>query len=364
MKYQLGDHLGSSHVVLDDSGNLINREEYTPYGETSFGSFVRKRYRFTGKERDEESGLYYHGARYYAPWLGRWASTDHAGSRSRDGELLYTYSRNDPLRFADLTGMEAQDATNIITSREVVTNQGQTIRYTVQVEASQIKIHSSRGGREDPLTIWLQSSSPKPLWGQTPNDPERSQSIAGTQLTRVDLLRTGELLEAERLLGTETAATRFQPGLGGRYTWGTTGKGNILLPLRGGSRVDIDWLNTLLSFEALGVRGEGPITFLYMAGKSAWTVADTVTSWFHQRAAKQSGLESFRQAASQSFETFKGHLEAFASAEEAIAAGLAGSFYTRRWHFRDVLHPDLVREAEKTLKEVRLTDLQKTPSQL
>ena len=37
--------------------DFINREEYFPYGETSFGSFARKRYRFTGKERDEESGL-------------------------------------------------------------------------------------------------------------------------------------------------------------------------------------------------------------------------------------------------------------------------------------------------------------------
>src|SRR5262249_41123160 len=69
LKYHLGDHLGSSSVVVDDTGAWLNREEYTPYGETSFGSFARKRYRFTGKERDEESGLYYHGARYYAPWV-------------------------------------------------------------------------------------------------------------------------------------------------------------------------------------------------------------------------------------------------------------------------------------------------------
>ncbi len=75
-KYHLGDHLGSSNLVIDDSGAWINREEYTPYGETSFGSFARKRYRFTGKERDEESGLYYHGARYYAPWVARWTTVD------------------------------------------------------------------------------------------------------------------------------------------------------------------------------------------------------------------------------------------------------------------------------------------------
>ena len=74
--FQLADHLGSSLAIVDGSGTLTNREEFTPYGETSFGSYTLKRYRFTGKERDSESGLGYHGARYYAPWLARWGSAD------------------------------------------------------------------------------------------------------------------------------------------------------------------------------------------------------------------------------------------------------------------------------------------------
>src|SRR5919197_5413839 len=78
VQFHLGDHLGSSNVVVDSGGAFVNREEYTPYAETSFGSFARKRYRFTGKERDEESGLNYHVARCYAPWLGRWLSCDPA----------------------------------------------------------------------------------------------------------------------------------------------------------------------------------------------------------------------------------------------------------------------------------------------
>ena len=83
VQFHLGDHLGSSNVVVDSAGALVNREEFTPYGETSFGSFARKRYRFTGKERDEESGLAYHGARYYAAWLGKWLSCDPMGVRTR-----------------------------------------------------------------------------------------------------------------------------------------------------------------------------------------------------------------------------------------------------------------------------------------
>lgn len=108
VKYHLGDHLGSSNLVVDDAGSVINREEYTPYGETSFGSFARKRYRFTGKERDEESGLNYHGARYHAPWLGRWTSSDPAGIV--DGPNLYSYVANNPLRLKDATGLQSYDS--------------------------------------------------------------------------------------------------------------------------------------------------------------------------------------------------------------------------------------------------------------
>ena len=90
VKYQLGDHLGTSQLVVDDSGAWINREEVTPYGETSFGGFARKRYRFSGTERDEESGLNYHGARYFAAWSARWVSPDPAGGV--DGVNLFQYS--------------------------------------------------------------------------------------------------------------------------------------------------------------------------------------------------------------------------------------------------------------------------------
>jgi RHS repeat-associated protein len=76
VQFHLGDHLGSSNVVVDSGGALVNREEFTPYGETSFGSFAKKRYRFTGMERDEESGLHFHNARYYLSWLLRWLSVD------------------------------------------------------------------------------------------------------------------------------------------------------------------------------------------------------------------------------------------------------------------------------------------------
>ncbi len=111
IRYQFGNHLGSASLELDDQAQIISYEEYTAYGSTSYQAVrstteVSKRYRYTGKERDEESGFYYHGARHYAPWLGRWVSADPAGLV--DGGDLYLYGKNDPIRYTDESGLEAE----------------------------------------------------------------------------------------------------------------------------------------------------------------------------------------------------------------------------------------------------------------
>jgi RHS repeat-associated protein len=107
-RYQLDNHLGSSSLELDEHGAVISYEEYYPYGSTSYqagrsaAEVSLKRYRYTGKERDEETGLYYQGARYYAPWLGRWTSCDPAGMV--DGPNPYRYGRNNPILYIDPNG--------------------------------------------------------------------------------------------------------------------------------------------------------------------------------------------------------------------------------------------------------------------
>src|SRR6516162_2225253 len=63
-----------------------------------------KRYRYTGKERDEENGFTYHGARYHAPWLGRWTRADPIGIA--DGTNLYAYGRNNPILLVDPNGLQ------------------------------------------------------------------------------------------------------------------------------------------------------------------------------------------------------------------------------------------------------------------
>ncbi|AKU92966.1 RHS repeat domain-containing protein [Vulgatibacter incomptus] len=109
-RYQLDNHLGSAALELDDAAQIISYEEYFPYGATSFRALKsgvdvsEKRYRYTGMERDEETGLNYHSARYFAPWLGRWTSADPAGFV--DGLNLFRYCDDSPVGGLDPTGTQ------------------------------------------------------------------------------------------------------------------------------------------------------------------------------------------------------------------------------------------------------------------
>jgi len=111
IRYQLSNMIDSACVEFDEAGALISYEEYFAFGGTSYRSVRRdidvplKRYRYVGKERDDETALYYYGARYYSPWLGRWISPDPAGLK--DGTSFYVYTRDNPVRLVDPTGRQA-----------------------------------------------------------------------------------------------------------------------------------------------------------------------------------------------------------------------------------------------------------------
>ncbi len=111
-RYQFANHLGSAALELDDTAAIISYEEYFPYGGTSLQTVSGavevslKRYRYQAKERDEETGLDYFGARHYAAWLGRWVSADPAGHV--DGLNLYQFVRGNPLIFTDPGGTQSE----------------------------------------------------------------------------------------------------------------------------------------------------------------------------------------------------------------------------------------------------------------
>jgi len=107
LRYSLEDHLGSCVMELDQQAQLISEEGYYPFGATAWmppppeTEVSYKFIRYSGKEMDV-SGLYYYGARYYAPWLQRWISPDPAGTV--DGLNLYVFVGNNPLIFIDGNG--------------------------------------------------------------------------------------------------------------------------------------------------------------------------------------------------------------------------------------------------------------------
>nr|WP_315874560.1 RHS repeat-associated core domain-containing protein [Leptodesmis sichuanensis] len=111
IRYQFGNHLGSDSLELDEQSQIISYEEYAPYGSSTYQAVrsqteTAKRYRYTGKERDEETGLDYHGARYCAPWLGRWTACDPAGEE--EGSNLYQYCFGNPTGFVDPDGQSGK----------------------------------------------------------------------------------------------------------------------------------------------------------------------------------------------------------------------------------------------------------------
>jgi RHS repeat-associated protein len=126
IRYQYGNHLGTASLELDGSNDalIISYEEYYPFGSTSYQATDQirevplKRYRYIGKERDEESGLEFHGARYYAVWLGRWVSSDPLGIA--DGINLYLYARGNPITLIDDSGNQSKPAKFVDTKAQLM----------------------------------------------------------------------------------------------------------------------------------------------------------------------------------------------------------------------------------------------------
>ena len=111
VRYQFGSHLGSVSLELDNDAQIISYEEYAPYGSTSYQAVrseteAAKRYRYARMERDEESGLSYQSARYYAMQIARWISPDPAGFQ--DGTNRYEFVRSNPIEYSDPNGQTAK----------------------------------------------------------------------------------------------------------------------------------------------------------------------------------------------------------------------------------------------------------------
>jgi RHS repeat-associated protein len=121
--YYFADHLGTAQTITDQQGNLCYDADFYPYGgeRTPILDTCDSAYKFTGKERDSESGLDMFGARYYGSSLGRfmtpdWAAKPTAVPYAYFGDPqslnLYSYVGNNPLKRADPDGHCPSDNPN------------------------------------------------------------------------------------------------------------------------------------------------------------------------------------------------------------------------------------------------------------
>lgn len=106
------DALGSVVAASDESGQLLWRKDYAPFGEQLDSIAEGEKLAYTGKEHDDATGLTYFGARYYDPTLGRFMGIDPAGIDPTDPFTFnrYSYANNNPYRFLDPDGRQSQEA--------------------------------------------------------------------------------------------------------------------------------------------------------------------------------------------------------------------------------------------------------------
>lgn len=104
--YYHPDHLGSSSYITNLDGEVVQHIEYVPFGEV----FVEERnniwntpYLFNAKEFDEETGMYYYGARYYEPKVSLWISVDKLSEEDLKVSS-YCYTDNNPIKYLDPDG--------------------------------------------------------------------------------------------------------------------------------------------------------------------------------------------------------------------------------------------------------------------
>jgi RHS repeat-associated protein len=110
------DHLGTGTILTDGSGLPYQFFLNLPFGETffeqhSYTEDYNNPYKFNGKELDEETGLYYYGARYYDPKVSIWLSVDPLAEEFPSWSP-YAFCNNNPLYYTDPTGMSAEPPVN------------------------------------------------------------------------------------------------------------------------------------------------------------------------------------------------------------------------------------------------------------
>ena len=145
--YYHPDHLGSSSYITNLDGEVVQHIEYVPFGEV----FVEERnniwntpYLFNAKEFDEETGLYYYGARYYEPRISLWISTD-PKQESYFAFSSYVYCGNNPLIYIDPNGKEWEDPAQAEKLKAKIDNKITSIQKSILVQKARLESNQAKG---------------------------------------------------------------------------------------------------------------------------------------------------------------------------------------------------------------------------
>jgi RHS repeat-associated protein len=161
--YYHTDHLGSTRLVTDSDKNIVSAVTYHPFGNPSIkeGS---ETYLFNGKEKDSIN-MYYYGARYYDPTLGRFITRDPLNGMTANSQLLnrYSYCLNNPVNSLDPTGLVVVTMSNDETGVDItITGEGMFIgwdcdgiHYTLAISSDMLTWELSwfEDGIEKTMTI-------------------------------------------------------------------------------------------------------------------------------------------------------------------------------------------------------------------
>ncbi|MFQ5664071.1 MAG: RHS repeat-associated core domain-containing protein [Terriglobia bacterium] len=185
--YYFEDHLGTSRIITDASGSPCYDADFYPFGgERVYLDTCPQPYKFTGRERDAESGLDYFGARYYASTLARFTSPDpinfHIGRAANPQRLnIYSYVINNPLRYVDAFGLELWRV--IVGDQSVVVDKSvapQVANFLRDVNREGIRVEISSGYRtraEQQDLIAKKSSNNYPVGGEDTSPHRGGQAI-------------------------------------------------------------------------------------------------------------------------------------------------------------------------------------------
>ena len=145
--YYHPDHLGSSSYITNLDGEVVQHIEYVPFGEV----FIEERnniwntpYLFNAKEFDEETGLYYYGARYYDPRISLWISTD-PKQESYFAFSSYVYCGNNPLIYIDPNGKEWEDPAQAEKLKAKIDNKITSIQKSILVQKARLESNQAKG---------------------------------------------------------------------------------------------------------------------------------------------------------------------------------------------------------------------------